>query len=178
MSIFFGGIRQLGLVVSDAEAAMAAWGRAGVGPFNVMTFEVDDFVYRGKPSPSPKLTLCFAHSGPLQIELIQQHNDVPSVYRDFLAQGREGAQHISSWFGDHDSYNAKRQELIDQGFEIIQEGGSRKADARFAYFQTNAGGLMFEISEALIRGPDSFRGLEQAADSWDGRDVVLSRVNL
>jgi catechol 2,3-dioxygenase-like lactoylglutathione lyase family enzyme len=178
MSVFFGGIRQLGLVVSDAEAAMRAWGRAGVGPFHVIDFEVDDFVYRGKSSPAPRLTLCFAHSGPLQIELIQQHNDVPSAYRDFLAQGREGAQHIAAWFGDHDSYDAKREELIDQGFDLVHEGGSRKADARFAYFQTNAGGLMFEISEALIHGPDSMRWLEEAADAWDGRDVVLKRSAL
>src|SRR3546814_9763016 len=92
MSIIFGGFRQLGMVVRDCEAAMEQWGKLGVGPFFMMQFTVDDFMLRGRPSPAPDVTLCFAYSGPLQIELIQQHNDVPSVWREFLDSGRVGAQ--------------------------------------------------------------------------------------
>ena len=33
----------------------------------------------------------------MQLELIQQRNDVPSLYSDFLAAGHEGMQHWSSW---------------------------------------------------------------------------------
>ena len=177
MSTLFGDIRQLGMVVRDTEAAMRAWGELGVGPFFVMRFTVDDFHYRGRPSPGPELTLCFAHSGPLQIELIQQHNDAPSGYLDFLAAGREGAQHVCAWYADHTHYDAKRKQLIENGFTLVHEGGSRAADARFAYFETGApGGLMFEISEALIGAGEQMRQtMELAARTWDGRELVASR---
>jgi len=177
VSVIFGGIRQLGLVVRDAEAAMWEWGRLGVGPFFTVTFKVDDFRYRGKPSPAPELTLCFAHSGPLQIELIQQHNDVPSAYREFLGQGRQGAQHICAWYADHASFDAKMRELQGRGFTLVQEGGSRAMDARFAYFETGEpGGLMFEISEALMpMGASSRQAMESAAERWDGKELIAAR---
>jgi hypothetical protein len=177
MSIYFGGVRQLGMVVRDAQAAMRAWGDLGVGPFFTLTFEVDDFVYRGRPSPAPVLTLCFAHSGPLQIELIQQHNDVPSAYTEFFAAGREGAQHVAAWYADHPTYDAKRAELIGRGFDLVHEGGSRKADARFAYFASNVpGGLMFEISEAMVpAGAANRLRMEKAAEAWDGKELIGRR---
>ncbi len=37
------------------------------------------------------MSIALANSGPLQIELIEQRNDAPSMYRDFLAAGRVGA---------------------------------------------------------------------------------------
>ncbi len=178
MSIIFGGIRQLGMVVRDADAAMREWGKIGVGPFFTMEFTFDDFIYRGRPSPPPEVTLCFAHSGPLQIELIQQHNDVPSAYREFLDSDREGAQHVASWFADHAAYDAKRQSLIDRGFVLVHEGASRAFGTHFAYFETGApGGLMFEIAEALLPGlDDNVLFMEQAARDWDGRNVLAATM--
>ncbi|QIB66838.1 VOC family protein [Kineobactrum salinum] len=175
MSIVFGGIRQLGMVVRDADKAMEEWGKLGVGPwFTMRNFIVDDFIYRGKTSPAPELTLCFACSGALQIELIQQHNDVPSAYQDFLAQGKEGAQHVAAWFSDHDSYDAKRAQLMARGFELIHEGAARENDSRFAYFETGEpGGLMFEIAEATLPNLEEFQQtIVQAAIDWDGRQLI------
>lgn len=177
MSIYFGGIRQLGMVVHDAESAMREWGRLGVGPWFVMrNFVVDDFFYRGEPSPAPEITMCFAHSGPLQIEIIQQHNDVPSGYRDFLQSGREGAQHVAAWFSDHASYDAKRAELLAHGFEIVHEGAARVNDARFAYFASKErGGLEFEIAEAILPPLEEGRKfMEKSAQEWDGKQLVAS----
>ncbi|EQB01894.1 VOC family protein [Sphingobium baderi] len=177
MSILFGGIRQLGMVVHDCEEAMRQWGRLGVGPFFTMRFTVDDFIFRGKPSPAPDVTLCFAHSGPLQVELIQQHNDVPSVWREFLDSGREGTQHVAAWYADHPTFDAKKAELVSKGLPLIQEGGSRAADARFAYFDSGEpGGLMIEISEALVPAGAAARlHMEQEAEQWDGVQLVADR---
>ena len=177
MSIIFGGIRQIGMVVHDCQSAMEKWARLGVGPFFTMRFTVDDFIYRGSPSPAPDVTLCFAHSGPIQVELIQQHNDVPSVWREFLDQGREGAQHVAAWYADHLTFDAKKAQLAKEGFVLAQEGGSRAADARFAYYDTDEpGGLMFEISEAMIPAGAAARlAMEQAAEQWDGHDIIAHR---
>lgn len=178
MSTLFGGIRQLAMVVRDAEATMREWSESlGVGPFYVLhDFEVQEYRYRGRPEPSPILTLGFAQSGPLQVEIIQQHNDARSAYRDFLDSGREGCQHVCAWLASPQEYDAKRTQLLDAGFTIVHEGASKTPRARFAYFETNLpGALMFEISEAqlpVLR--PLFELSESSAATWDGTDSIRS----
>lgn len=175
MSRIFGGIRQLAMVVRDAEQTMRQWAQVGVGPFYVIRdFQVHDYSYRGEAMPGPLLSLCFAQSGLLQIEVIEQHNDVPSGYLDFLAGGREGCQHVCSWFDSHAAYDAKREELLTAGYEIVHEGGSQAPRARFAYFATQLpGAMMFEISESLV--PELaplWQLVENSAATWDGSDPI------
>ncbi len=76
MSRLFGPIRQNGYVVRDIEAAMTHWSTVlGVGPwFYTAHAPIQDFMYRGTRS-DPDVAIALANSGPLQIELIQQHND-------------------------------------------------------------------------------------------------------
>jgi hypothetical protein len=69
----------------------------GVGPFYyIERVKRDWFRYRSEPSDA-EVSIALANSGDLQIELIQQRNDAPSMYRDFLNSGREGLQHMSYW---------------------------------------------------------------------------------
>ena len=95
MSRLFGGVIQNGYVVRNIEAAMRHWiDVLGVGPwFYIDHLPVADFQYKGQPSPVD-ISLALANSGTLQIELIQQRNDAPSLYRDFLQAGHEGLQHL------------------------------------------------------------------------------------
>ena len=41
------------------------------------------------------MSIALANSGDLQIELIQQVNDAPSMYKEFLDAGHEGLQHVA-----------------------------------------------------------------------------------
>ncbi|MEJ0043875.1 MAG: VOC family protein [Rhizomicrobium sp.] len=94
----FGKVCQNGYVVRDIEAAMRHWTEVlGVGPFYyIERVKMDWFRYRGAPSDA-EISIALANTGDLQIELIQPRNDAPSMYRDFLAGGREGLQHMSYW---------------------------------------------------------------------------------
>ena len=96
MSVFFGEIRQLGYVVPDIEAAMDYWSRVlGVGPFfYAERVPVVNFTYRGAPS-SPVTSVALANSGAVQVELIQQRNDAPTMYRDFVQAKGSGLQHVA-----------------------------------------------------------------------------------
>lgn len=175
MSRIFGDIRQLAMVVRDAEQTMRQWASVGVGPFYVIgDFQPENYRYRGVSMPGPKLSLCFAQSGLLQIEVIQQHDGTPSAYRDFLAAGREGCQHVCAWYATHATFDAKRAELLAAGYELIHEGGPASPRSRFAYFATSLpGALMFEISEALV--PELkplWDRVETSAVDWDGRDPI------
>lgn len=95
MSRLFGPIRQNGYVVRDIRAAMDHWIHVvGVGPwFFVERVKTDWFRHRGADSPMT-MSVALANSGDLQIELIQQTNDAPSLYREFLDAGHEGC---STW---------------------------------------------------------------------------------
>ena len=56
-------------------------------------------VYRGRPT-EPVASIAFANSGELQIELIEQEDDSPSIYREFLDAGHDGFHHLAWWVED------------------------------------------------------------------------------
>jgi hypothetical protein len=176
MSSLVGRFRQMAMVVRDVDATMKEWvATLGVGPFFVVRgFQVQDYFYRGQQLPGPLLTLCFAQTGAVQIELIQQHNDAPSAYRDFLESGREGVQHVCAWFESDAAYSAKRAELLSRNMTLVHEGASSTPISRFAYFETALpGGLMLEISEALTPSIRPFTDMiTQASHRWDGLQPI------
>ena len=170
MSRIFGPIRQLGYVVLDIEAEMRHWTNVlGIGPwFYAERVPLREFRYRGVPSPA-EVSVALANSGPLQVELIQARNDAPSMYRDFLAAGRTGLQHVACWTEDFD---ADFSRAIAHGLRVGMSGevGAR---GRYAYFETESHpGTVVELSE--IAGPKGtlFRMIREAAEGWDGGDPV------
>jgi hypothetical protein len=170
MSRRFGEIRQNGYVVRDIEAAMSHWTVVlGVGPF--FYFErvpIEDFRYRGAPS-NLAVSIALTNSGLLQIELIQQRNDAPSMYRDFLAAGHEGLQHVAYWTRDFDADAAR---LASDGY-VVGQSGQIGENGRFVYYETEGHpGTVVELSE--ISGPKGrfFEHIADAAASWDGKEPI------
>ena len=170
MSRFFGEIRQAGYVVNDIEQAMDDWSRRlGIGPwFYNPRVPIENYRYRGA-AHEPHNSVALANSGALQMELIQVRNDVPSMYRDFLAAGRTGLQHVAYWTEDYDADLAR---LTAQGFKAVMSGevGVR---GRFVYFDTEFHpGTVIELSE--VSGPKGkmFDLIREAAKDWDGREPV------
>ncbi len=129
MSRIFGTIAQIGYVVNDIDAAMQHWVDLGVGPwFYVDDVETDHFRYRGVDSDM-KMSVALANSGSVQLELIQPRNDAPSAYRDFLAAGREGAQHVAYWT---ENYDELYQRALNSGLTVLHEGSIGGEHGRFA----------------------------------------------
>jgi hypothetical protein len=186
MSRIFGDVRQNGYVVPDIEAALDHWVRVlGVGPFYYFErVSVEEFRYRGEPSPID-VSIALANSGALQIELIQQRNDAPSMYRDFLARERRGGlQHVAYWT---ETFDTDMQRLLGLGFEVGQSG-QIGADGRFVYFDTEGDskhdgkgdvgacpGTVVELSEISGAKGSFFAHLAKKAATWDGSDAILRR---
>ena len=63
---------------------------------------MESFRYRGELS-DVDVSIAMANSGDMQIELIEQHNDAPSPYLDFLNQRGPGLQHVSVWSENFDT---------------------------------------------------------------------------
>ncbi len=172
MSRIFGEIRQNGYVVSDIAAAMEHWTkRLGVGPFFfVEKAPIEDFRYMGEPSGCA-CSIALANSGDLQIELIEQLNDEPSMYRDFLAAGREGLQHVAYWTKSMDE---DLERLAKLGYEIGQSGKVGD-DGRFVYYQTEAHpGTVIELSDISGRKGELFGAIRDAAKNWDGSKPIIT----
>lgn len=171
MSTLFGTVRQIGYVVNDIEAAMARWAELGVGPwFYTREVRTTEFRYRGQPSRLPALSIALANSGDLQIELIQQHDDAPTMYRESLRRQGECAQHIAYWTMDH--FDAYSRRLLALGYEEGHAGQMGRR-GRFAYFvHPGLPSAMIEISESTGGKAEFFETVKQAALAWDGTNPV------
>lgn len=172
MSQLFGPVRQVGYVVQDIEAAMQHWVALGVGPwFYKAQVESTEFRYHGQPSRLPALSIALANSGDLQLELIQQRDDAPTLYRDTLARNGEGAQHVAYWTMDH--FDAWCRQLLERGYIEGHAGRMGAGRGRFAYFvHPGLPSAMIEISESTGGKAEYFAQVRQAALDWDGSDPI------
>ena len=170
MSRIFGEIAQLGYVVRDIRASMDRWGGVGVGPwFYIDRVKTDYFRHRGVDSPL-EMSVAIANSGAMQIELIQQRNDAPSMYKEFLSRGREGLQHVAYWTKN---YQALYERALELGYAVGQEGCIGGPLGRFAYLDTEHDpGTVIEISD--VSGPkgELFAFVRRMAEGWDGTDPI------
>ena len=157
-----GPIRQISYIVRDLDDAVQTWLAHGIGPWFILpNVRQRGGKFRGQPAEA-LLKLAFANSGELQIELIQQLDDTPSSYLEFLASGREGFHHLSFWADDFDAaQNAAAQQ---QHWDLVQSG-----NARSGYYDT--GGVtstIIEISELTDRWRWITDTIRDAAATWDG----------
>ncbi len=170
MSRLFGEMRQVGVVVRDLDATIRHWvDVCGVGPwFHTDRLAFSSFTYRGQRYDDIHVSAAFANSGDVQIELLQQRCSTPSMYRDFLAAGREGVQHWSSW---PENYRELYDRAIAAGYEVGQEGTSNRGP--FVYFlREGHAGSVIEMAEMTSARGRIFGIIRDAARGWDGRDPV------
>jgi hypothetical protein len=138
-----GPIRQIGYVVRDFDEAMAEWVAMGVGPWYVVRNRVQHAVYRGEPI-EVTISVGFANSGDLQVELIHQHCETPSIFTEFLGACGGGFHQLAWWVTNFDHAVAAAEAT---GWPVVWSGGEDTA-TRFAYLEP------------------------PAAAGWDGADPV------
>lgn len=162
----FGPIVQNAFVVRDLQAAVEHWsGQIGVGPFYLLEhIQFGDVYFRGAPL-TLDMSVAIAQWGEVQIELIVQHDTVPSIYSEFLGRHGEGLQHVGVMT---DSLDAHLERLRPLGIEAVQWGATA-AGMRFAYVNTDrqAGG-MIELIETGPAVEAFFAKVRGAAAHWDG----------
>lgn len=173
MSRLFGQVCQLGYVVRDIEAAMRHWTSVmGVGPFFYLErAEFIDYRYRGIRHDL-WVSGALAQCGGVQIELIQQRNDAQSMYRDFLAAGREGLQHIAFWH-EPGRYEKVLAQALAQGFTVAMETATVEPQGKLVYFEQEAHpGTVIELSCLSAGKRKIFDMIADSARDWDGRDPI------
>ncbi len=169
MSRHFGPILQNGFAVRDWRSAAQHWiDVMGVGPFFLMEhIEFEWCEFRGEPADID-MSVAIAYTGGQQIELVQQHNDAPSIYTEFLAANEPGLQHMGVFVDDLQ----RTLDRHDLRAKIVQQGRTA-AGVNFAYVDTIFhNGTMLELIEVDdgIRG--AFGYMQQASEGWDGSDPI------
>jgi hypothetical protein len=162
----FGPIVQNAFVVRDIEAAAAHWSsKIGVGPFYLLEHIAFGTVYfRGAPL-TLDMSVAIAQWGPIQIELITQHDDAASIYTEFSARRGEGMQHVGVLC---ESLDAELDRHRADGVSPVQ-WGETAAGMRFAYLDTDAHpGAMIELIENGPAVEAFFAMVKKGAANWDG----------
>ena len=157
---------QMAMMVDDLMAACEAWTRTtGIGPFfHVPHVVLEEFGYRGGTARGLDFSVCIAQSGGIQIELVQQHSDGPSAYRDTIAKGQGGFHHLAIYTAGYDADYAR---YLDQGFVAAVDGTF--GGFRYSYIDTSAAiGCMVELIEENPTQTDFFQRIAAAAEGWDG----------
>ena len=178
-----GPLRQLGMIVRDLEQAIDHFVNVlGIGPFVVMPeLQFADYNYRGTQMTGPVCTLAFAQTETVQIELIRQHDDVPSAYKDFTDAGGDGLQHVCVWPDNVDEFEAWRQDLLNRGLIVVHEGHVEGSPLRFCYMEKPGAAWypMIEISEGNFPLLEQvWANLRKANAEWDGvtRTVPVEEI--
>ncbi|MEC7762004.1 MAG: VOC family protein [Pseudomonadota bacterium] len=171
MSRIFGEIRQVAYITDDIDRTLTFLQRnAGIGPWFVargVTLKGVD--YRGTTCDLT-IDAALANSGSLQVEVIRQHGDTPSMYTEFTDRNGFGLlpQHYSVWPTACDATLAAAAEA---GFEVIQSGQS--AYGPLAYLQhPDQPDFYMEVTELSPERRSIFDQVRAAAVDWDGTDPV------
>ena len=160
---------QLGHVVDDLIDAAMTWVETfGVGPFHVLPVGDQELAYGNGDVHTIRLQVAVAQAGPVQIELIQQRCETPSIYRDWSRGGTSAFHQIATVTSEYDAKTAQFQAL---GHNVVAESlGGR---FRVAYVDTVAAfGFYTEVVE---ESPDFLAQLDaisRTCGKWDGRDPV------
>jgi hypothetical protein len=168
-------IIQVAYTVPDIAESMRRYSELlHIGPwFLVGPFVPAKGIYRGTPTDMT-ISLGVAFAGQVMIELIEQHDDKPSVYQETLKlRGAHGFHHWAIGARDFDAavahYNA-------QGFPTVFSDISPRG-VRVIYVDTSAvlpG--MLEIIEMTPGAEAQYQTMFDAVQTWDGKSHVVHQL--
>ncbi len=168
VAVLPGHVRQIGYITDDLDAALAGWLEIGVGPWFVLRGVPIRAQYRDEPCET-SITLALANSGEMQIELIQQEDDTPSIYTEFLRANGPGYHQLAYWTED---FEETMTALRGAGWPVVWAGGE-DLGTRFAYFEPpSAPATIIEISELNEMTVGMNNLVRDAALNWDGSDPI------
>lgn len=162
-----GPVMQIAFVPKDFDAAVRYWTQTmGVGPFFLMeNIQLGDMRYLGAPSDCV-FSIAIAYWGDMQVELIRQENDAPSIYR-----GQEGGGLHHTCVLTDDIQKARRI-VKESGAKILVEG-KVAPDGAVLYVDTGGGpGSIVEILQMSSGSDGLFAMIKAASVDWDGSDPL------
>jgi len=167
-----GSIVQFAYVVEDTERAIGEWvERLNVGPWIVRErFRPPTGRYRGQPTDA-EFTVSHSFTGRTMVELIEQHNDAPSVFNERGA-GRFGFHHFGVMTKTFDADVARYRAM---GYEEAFFD-TLPTESRVMYLDAKNSDLpgMVELLEHTDAQERVYNEYYEAAVNWNGREAIVS----
>jgi hypothetical protein len=161
---------QMSFIVQDLQKAMQRYTEIfGAGPWNFFDrVPVRDLLYRGKSTPL-NIHLALTYVGDMQVELIQQIDDLPSVYLEIVETRGYGLHHCGVATKNFDAELARYQALgYDCASSAVTMFGSRAA-----YLDSRRDlPYMIELVELNTPLEEAFDQMRQTSITWDGARPV------
>jgi hypothetical protein len=169
-------IIQIAYTVADIEEGMRRYTELlHVGPW----FLIGPFVppkgrYRGATTKA-QFSLALGYTDQLMVELIQQHDESPSVFQETLkARGAHGFHHWAVGARDFEKTTAHYRSLGYQ--EAFSDTAPEPLGCRVIYFDTGRDlPGMLEVIEINAATEEAFHRICQAAQEWNGKDHIVHR---
>jgi len=151
---------------------MQHWIARGIGPFFIEEHIRPKGEYDGQDI-QPDLSAAFAYSGDQQIEVIQQHDDDPTIYSEYLANHADGGlQHLAVWV-DSIAETVASLEAGHHKYTVRQRYG----DGHAYLDSVGAPGVMIQLmarGEHLVGLMETIR---LASIGWDGSTAPIRRID-
>jgi methylmalonyl-CoA/ethylmalonyl-CoA epimerase len=161
---------QNAFVPQDFDKALQWWIEVmGVGPFfHIPHVVLEDVRYKGQPSDI-QFEMVIGYWGDVQVELIRQLNDAPSIYKAWLDEGREGLHHTLTLVEDM----AQARALVQAAGGIVLQEAKVPGGGEVIYVDLGGGpGTMLELLKPSAGGLEFFDMMRAAAANWDGADPI------
>lgn len=163
-------IVQLGFVVTNLREAAMEWTRRfGIGPwFYWEHLGGRDYRFRGEPS-EPDISTAMADWNGIQIQLVQQHDESPSIHTEWLSThgGAPGLNHIAVAVDDFEGELARRAE---RGETPLSEAGTPVNNVFYHWGDWNLPGIEFSERQPPAIVERLYSTVAEAAKDWDGTD--------
>lgn len=169
-----GSIIQVAYFVEDIPQSMKDFtARLQVGPWYVtQPFTPREARYRGRPT-EVNLTLAIGFAGHMSFELIQQHNDAPSVYLETVRNHGYGFHH---WAVPTSAFDHEVERYRSLGYEAAFTDRTPHG-YRIAYMDTTRDlPGMIELVEFTDSMEERYTKMYHASVGWDGSDPIRPPV--
>jgi len=178
MSLLFGEAIHAAFIVQNIDAELERVLGMGVGPIYVMRNIRPAARYRGQRH-DPLITAAFMYSGGLQLEFVQQHDDTPSAYLEFLQRQPAGGFHHLAYFCDSFESALAKAGKMGKKYNTIQEYIWPSGTPYEIYVEpadeTNPLLVQLMVHSAIEK---MFELIKKEAAKWDGKEPIRDAMTL
>jgi methylmalonyl-CoA/ethylmalonyl-CoA epimerase len=162
-----GEVAQIAFVVKDFEATIDHWIKVfGAGPFFTLPHvDLSKTLYRGAPT-SIDMSAAIGFWKDIHVEIIHQHNDAPSIYKEWTDNNGAGIHHIGVTVTD---LNTAHDILAAAGGVIVQDMEIAGTARAFYMDLPGSGNTIIELMHWTAEFSHLFDQMHQATIGWDGK---------
>ena len=179
MSKFFGNeVFHIAYVTKDLDKEVDRWLASGIGPFYYAKGLKLKSKYRGERHDLT-ISVAFAYTGSLMLELVVQDDDVPSSFKEYLDRVPEGGLHHIAYIVD--DLDRAVKDAASRGTQFVPVQEFLGADGKPVEIYMEPKGVKNTVFTQIVlpsAWDDAFAELKGIAAKWDGKTPKRNMYDL